>query len=940
MRTYVQTVMVMILLAITKPSYLKAQCAPNMGFDNGTFSPWTTSTDSNFITPGSRRYYKPGKSPIIASYGSTDAWLGTISKPNAACGNYLTRIGNKGVNATADTVYRTYIIDSLSDKLTIYSKGVVELAHNYWNVATIEAPGFGYEVYVNGKKLDCLKGAFFCGNVDKPYVWNVGSYKDTSTVRKSVGWAKEVLNFACFVGDTVEVRLFTRDCILLGHYAYAYFDVLCGDTSKPVISKIMVNDIIDANKLNLYCNNSTTLYLKPNTVICPVVRSNINWTPSSMVIGASNLDSAKVTIADSAWVYAEANFSNFCTTVHVRDSIFIKVLNKDPHNNIPKMPRNYCDCYSDTLDFGTTTVTNVTDQNGNSMSVNNGLLILKPCDNFFEESFWKSASSKIKLRKSQIGASGWVSGNSEGAISQDSILATGIVRYDINYGATKKFYAGINNKSTSNGNDMTHSILYNGGSISVYYAGSLLTSLGSYTGNITVDFKTLSNNKVEIWINGVKKYAYSNSQKATFPSFADFSAQGNDTALINKTSIFGPTKNIKDFTRLMVPTTFKYFISYNDRCGVNTKDTIKVIPGFTSTLHVPNNNICGLTPVNISVTSPYIMDDVYASTNGDGYTTELMPNVVYTPVTSDFGSPVSVLITSVSGRCNNPDTAILNFHEIPYANAGPDISSPPATFVIGGTPSGACSTCGSIKYAWSPKKGLNDSTFAKPTATKSQVTSTYFALKVSDPTTGCFSRDTMIILTPLPLHQVAIETNCTKDNTIEFNWSLVPTEENFTFGIEYSLDNGNNWINAGNVHAEKESLGVEIKQYQLTIEKILGANTLYRFYSLNITGRHKNIIPVDIECATKTVYTVYPNPFTGTLGLGVKTSNISKVNMRIQIFNQFGQEVFLLNNVSNPEYNNSNLLLEGTEHLAQGIYFLQVSTNDNVVYKTKVTKMN
>ncbi len=940
MRTSVKIVLVMVLLTLTKSDNLFAQCASNMGFDNGVFSPWSTSTDSNFITPGSRRYYKPGKSPIIASYGSTDRWLGTISKPDASCGSYLTRVGNPGLLATADTVYRTYVIDSLSDKLTIYSRGVSEIAHNYWGLATIEAPGFGYEVYVNGKKLDCLKGAFFCGNADLPYVWNVGNFKDTASVRKSVGWAKEVLNFACFVGDTVEVRLFTRDCIKLGHYAYAYFDVVCGDTTKPALSKIMVNDVIDTDKLNLYCTTSTTLYLKPNTVICPVVRSNVNWSPSSLVIGSTILDSAKISMPDSGWVYAEADFSNFCTTVHIRDSIYIKVLNADPHDNIPKMPRNYCDCYSDTLDFGTTTVTTVKDQNGNSMSLSNGLLILKPCDNFFEESFWKQPSVRTKLNKSQIGTTGWVTGNSDGAIGQDSILATGIVRYNIDYKSTKKFFVGINDKNVSNNNDMSHSIYYNGGSIDVYYKGVIQASLGSYALNVTIDFKTLSNNRVEVWINGVKKHTYSNSQKAVFPVFPDFAAQCNDTAIINKTSVFGPTKNIKDFTRLMVPTTFKYFIQYKDRCGLTTKDTIKVIPGFASTLHVPNNNICGLTPVSINVTSPYIMDDLYSSTDGDGSTNANLPTVSYTPVASDFGIPVTLYITSSSGRCNNPDTAVLNFNQIPTSNAGPDVSSPPATFVVGGAPSGACSTCSSIKYAWTSKVSLNDSTIANPTSTKSLLNSSFLVLKVNDPITGCFSKDTMHILMPLPLHDLLLESNCTKEGMINFKWSLTPTEDNFSYGIEYSNNNGETWLSLGNIKADLNSLGVGRQEYELTIDKSTETNVLYRFYSANFDNSKRTIVPIDVDCIDRTTYKVFPNPFTGTLSVDINSTTTSNKNVTIQIFNEYGQSVYTTNKVNNSDYTTAQFYLEGTEFLSQGIYFLQVTNNQNIVYKTKITKMD
>src|SRR4051812_6814549 len=103
------------LLPLIHPLAGSAQCPSNLGFDNGNFTGWTTSTDSLFIQPANRVYSKPGINQHIVSYGSTDQWLGTIKKPNSAVGSYLVRIGNKGVKAVADTVYRKYVIDSISD---------------------------------------------------------------------------------------------------------------------------------------------------------------------------------------------------------------------------------------------------------------------------------------------------------------------------------------------------------------------------------------------------------------------------------------------------------------------------------------------------------------------------------------------------------------------------------------------------------------------------------------------------------------------------------------------------------------------------------------------------------------------------------------------------------------------------------------------------------
>ncbi len=936
MKFYLKTMVVMAFLTLMQTD-INAQCAANMGFDNGNFGSWSTSTDSNFITPASRMYFKPGLSPIIASYGSVDAWLGTISKPSSLCGNYLTRVGNKGLLATADTVYRTYIIDSLSDKLTIYSKGVVELAHNYWGVPIIEAPGFGYEVYVNGKKLDCLKGAFFCGNVDTPHVWNVGNYRDTSTVRKTVGWAKEELNFACFVGDTIEIRLFTRDCILKGHYAYAYFDVVCGDTTKPAITRIMVNDVIDQDRLDLYCTDSTKLFLRPNTTVCPVFRGNVSWSPSSYVFGASNVDSAIFHNIDSMWVYAEATFTNFCTSINVRDSIFIKVNQSDPRDNIPKMPRNFCDCNKDTIDFGTNAATVVRDQSGNTMALNNGAFIVAPCDKFYEEATWKNQSAKIALRKSQIGTVGWVSGNVEGAIGFDSILATGTVRYVINQVAGKRFFAGITTNNVNNSNDMDHAIYYNGGVISAYYRGSLRATLGTFSGTVTVDFKTL------IWINNVKLHTYTNAQKAVFPVFPDFAAQSNDTNLISKTYIYGPTKNIKDFTRLLLPTTVKYFISYNDRCGVPVNDTIQIIPGFTTSITPGNVVLCGLDDVNMTVhaNGPSIIDDLVATSDGDGDFTVNNPTLYYTPTFTDYAnSPVAVYVESESGRCTSSDTAFFTFNEIPLSDAGPDIFSPPSTYSIGGSPSGICGTCASMAYTWSPAVALNSASIANPTVTRALVNSNYFELRVQNPVTNCFSVDTAFILTPLPAGDVNILTRCLSDKEIGFTWTLVPSIEKYSFGIEYSVDNGLKWISAGKITSELNLMNNELKEYSMIVERIPNTQVLYRWYTFNMTGDKKSVIPVyDIECGRKSTFTVFPNPFTSEISLDIHTSGILKADLTVAIFNEYGQKVYDKQIQTGLETNFNQYLLNGTNLLNNGIYYMSITDKDKILFTTKIVKL-
>lgn len=934
------------------PILSQGQCATNIGFESGNFTGWNRATDSNFITPASRRYIVPGVNMGVINYGGTDMYLGTINRANVTVGNKLIKVGNRTVNATADTVYRTYIVDSLSDKLTIYSKGVVELAHNYWNVATVEAPGFGYEIYVNGRKLDCLKGAFFCGNVDTPHVWQLGTYKDTAGVRKSTGWGAETLNFACFVGDTIEVRLFTRDCILLGHYAYAYFDVVCGDTNKPVISQIEVNDIIRDDQLDLYCTQNATLYLEPNSDICPMFMGNIQWTPQSYIIGSKTVDSALLQVPDSVWIYASAEFSNYCQTIDVFDSIYVKYWAFDPHDNVPKIDKNFCNCSTpDTIDFTGLNVTTIYDAVPNIYNLTvDKKLIVNPCDNYYYTGYWKSQSSRVVTNISQIGASPWVSGNSDGAIGYDSLSGAGWVKLTIDVAAGKSFYVGIQNTNVNNNHDMDHSIYVNGTNITSYYNGGSSSNHGAYSGTVTVEFEVLSTRRVRLWINGVLVRSYTSSQRIpNFPYFVDYSANSNNTNHIRTVELKGPFTNAKDFNKLVNRSTFKYFMTYADRCGVTVNDTISYTPGFTSNMG-PDIIQCGRDLMNLRVSSTSYIDRISWSTDGtgvfqspsnNGSLNSQNVNLGYTPSTGDYARiPVSVIITSTSGTCQDKDTILLTVRENPVANAGPDISTTLDTFAIGGTPPGSCSTCGGINFDWSQGNALTDSTIGNPLAIKVRIGPPMFVLKVINPSTGCFDLDTTYIYTSLPIENNHVEAKCITGNIIEFNWMSLPNQSIDHYAIEYSVDGGNSW-NTSRTIKSFSSTGNVAMPYNISINRNDNSNTIYRWSAINVKGDRLFVENLDaISCSDMPVYDLYPNPFTNNLELSIYSEEGTKRQYTFEIYNQYGQIVFN-KEVTYDESGNSKLIaLDGLNNLNTGVYHFNVMSNGKSLYKTLIVKSN
>ena len=749
----------------------------------------------------------------------------------------------------------------------------------------------------------------------------------------------------CFI--TVEIRLFTRDCILLGHYAYAYFDVVCGDTSKPVFSQIEVNDIIAADELNLYCTPSATLYLAPQTDICPIFMGNIMWSPPNKIVGPRTADSAIINVSDSAWIYVEAEFSNYCMTVKVIDSIFVRKLNSDPHDNLPKIDRNFCDCKADTTNFTGIPVTSIVDKNGVGYSLNaNNLLIVKPCDNFYHEAFWKNPSTQTTINRSTIGATTWSSGNNRGAQGIDSILPGGIIRYDVTTAAGKIFYAGFTRNNSNFNNDMTHSVQVNGTNIIAYFGTTSLGSIGTYTGATTIEFRVASNKRVTIWINGVLAYSYSSARTANTPVFPDYSGQSNHNPHINKAYVFGPTQNEKSFSKLLNPAPVSYFLDFVDRCGIATKDTIRITNGFSAALGA-NVVQCKLNPLRINFTSSNPIDAIsWSSYNATGVFSsptngaQAQPAVLaYAPNANDYNfKPIQVIVTASSGRCRAKDTAYITINETPVADAGPDITTTLDSFVIGGTPTGQCLSCGMVNKTWTQGTALNDSTVDNPFAYRNRIGAPYFIVNTIDPTTGCLDVDTVEVFTSLAVEPNFMQSNCLSSKEVELKWMMLPDVNIKQFGIDYSLDGGRNWINTAKIEAN-QIMSASPSAYTYRLVRHAQHDAIYRWYAISISNEKQKMLMLnDFECDLNATYSLYPNPFNENIYIEIQSNSGVRSSYQIQIMNQYGQIVedrtIQLESVSTD----AKLQIEGLNNLSTGIYYLNVISNNKILYKSLLVK--
>ncbi len=915
---------------------LEAQCPLNIGFDSAKFAPgWISVTDSNFISSTSNIYIKPGISPVVVNYNIKDFYLDTIKKPSSDCGNNLLRVGNRGIKATADTAYYSFIVDSLADKITLYSKGVSELAHNYWTSSVVEAPGFGYEIYVNGKKLNCIKGSFFCGNEDLPPVWQLGAFNDTLGVRLSTSWAKEVLNLSCYVGEKVEIRLFTRDCILKGHFAYAYFDLTCGDTSKVDISNISVNELISDDSVFM-CNKTVSLSIDPQTNLCPLFNSEVKWTPSSFLQSADSLNTVIANVKASSWIFVSAKFNNSCGNLNLKDSIFINVT-EDTSLSYEKTNINYCNCKLDTFDLTGVDIVSIVDENNNNLSINNDLLIVNICDKFYYNTFWKLPSSKIVTNNSGIGTSLlWQAGNTEGAISYDSLQSEGKIRFVIDSGSSKMFYAGINTTNTNNGNDIKHAIYYNAGSVDAYYNGNYISNLGTFTTfPIVVDFIIKSNRRVEIDINNTNYYSYSSSRRATFPVFADFSANSCDSNLISKTYILGSTSGVKEFNRLLNPIPIEYYINYKNKCGEMQKDTLTLLPGFNSNFIINDSNFCGLQTINLNINASTSNYSLTSTINGYGALFVTNKNIQYFPVLADFSlKPLTLKIEAVSGSCINTETIHININEIPISDAGPDINTYADTFIVGGNPTGYCLSCfTNLKYSWFPSSCFLDSSVSNPMVTIPNSPPEYLYLFLEDTVSHCFSFDTIILLFSLPLENIDLMTECTKNNKFEVNWTVKEANHFKSFGIDQFIEN--TWKNINTI----SSVSNVDMNYSIEIDATKNNNTLYRWYTIDNSNKKDNFTVFSNPCiANKETYTVYPNPFANNLSINFHYLKAKSAPIYIVIYNILGEVVYERSITSINKMLDFSIELEETDRLKSGIYFIKIIQNNEIVSKTKIVK--
>jgi PKD repeat protein len=237
MKKIFQTV---IFLLMTNLAF--SQCG-NTDFELGNFTGWAAKTGrccpivlpNNGFAPTRQTIMTQGTDP------RTCGGLRTVYQ-----GTYSAKLGNQNIGAQAEGLYYTFVVTPTTTIIR-YAYAVVFQDPNH---LPNEQPRFQSRVRLsNGSVIPCtdysvtaasnLPGFRYCFT-------NTFNTDGDSVFVAWRDWTEVAVDLSSYVGQTVTLEFETGDCLLTGHYGYAYIDAVeCGQSTNHVT----------------YCENDTTLTL-------------------------------------------------------------------------------------------------------------------------------------------------------------------------------------------------------------------------------------------------------------------------------------------------------------------------------------------------------------------------------------------------------------------------------------------------------------------------------------------------------------------------------------------------------------------------------------------------------------------------------------------------------------------------------------------------------
>lgn len=218
-------------------------CCPNAGFDSLNFNGWTgyTGQAPNPIwTPG---FNQGVNTPVNSAFQHTimtvqgkDPNCADAQCDTAACVTFLApgggaasvRLGNMQVNYGAERLTYRMVVDTCNSSFT-YSFAVVFQDPGTSHTVP-QKPAFNALVTDTlGNVLDSVCGVYsvYAQASDPNFTSNPANCTGFDSQIRYRCWSSIGIDLTNYIGQTIELTFWTKDCGQGGHYGYAYIDATC-----------------------------------------------------------------------------------------------------------------------------------------------------------------------------------------------------------------------------------------------------------------------------------------------------------------------------------------------------------------------------------------------------------------------------------------------------------------------------------------------------------------------------------------------------------------------------------------------------------------------------------------------------------------------------------------------------------------------------------------
>ncbi len=185
---------------------------------------------------------------------------------------------------------------------------------------------------------------------------------------------------------------------------------------------------------------------------------------------------------------------------------------------------------------------------------------------------------------------------------------------------------------------------------------------------------------------------------------------------------------------------------------------------------------------------------------------------------------------------------------------------------------------------------------------------------------GEFFRETLAdpIGSPLPVVLTEFYAQCTLSGVV-LNWTTL-SEINSSHFVVQRLNDLQQWEDITNIAAQGYST-IE-QHYTYTIE--ISENDYFRLLLVDANGQISASSPIQTQCGSKSVLSIYPNPNFGLFT--IETGNTDYSQLSLKIMDLSGKLIYSLNEVT------SNVIAIDIHTFAAGVYFLALTIDGKTTY--------